>query len=290
MQSAFPSVPERASSLQGHVTKDEEVLFLAGRKPYTHPPAAARHNNAQLTISVSSSSLTSEGTGFPSEGAGVTMDRIFNGSSVSLAISEDSTSILSGTSDLVGGGGGGAHTPESTRRNLLRPMSLPGGQGQGSVKAASRPESPNPPAGAVGGVTRSRSAHVHKPLRGTRSTPPPIIEEGSGLLDQISEESGSGSSSINNTISSNRHSLIVPTSPTSSLSTSPQLGSKKRRVAQSRRSRNKTRDADSEQGGAGEGDGGGAEGLSEHVSHVRCVLCYTWLGHDCSPHGMCMRY
>ena len=251
MQSAFPSVPERNSSLHGHVTKDEEVLFLAGRKPYTQPPAS-RH--AQLTVSVSSSSLTSEGAGFPSEGAGVTMDRIFNGSSMSLAISEDSTSIHSGTSDLVGGGG--SQTPESARRNLLRPMSLPG-QCQGSVKPASRPESPNPP----GGVTRSRSAHVHKPLRGTRSTPPPIIEEATSL-DQISEESGSGSIST----STKRLSLTVPTSPTSSLSTSPQL-SKKRRVAQSRRSRNRSKDADSDQGGAGEGDGGGAEGLSEHVSN-----------------------
>lgn len=146
MQDTLPSVPVRDSSLQGHVTKDEEVLYLVGRKPYTYP-SGSRSMQLQLTVSTSSSSLTSEGAGFPCtlQAEGDTMDRLFNGSSMSLAISEDSTSIQSATSDQVVGG---AQTPEIGRRNLLRASSAPG-QGQGSLlkpaSAAVRPESPNPP-------------------------------------------------------------------------------------------------------------------------------------------------
>lgn len=135
----MPSVPVRNSSLHGHVTKDEEVLYLAGRKPYTYPSGS---RSTQLTVSISSSSLTSEGAGFSSTLAeGDTMDRLFNGSSMSLAVSEDTTSIQSAVSDQAGGG---AQMPETTRRNLLRASSAP----QGSLKPASaaiRPESPNPP-------------------------------------------------------------------------------------------------------------------------------------------------
>lgn len=123
------------------MTKDEELLFLAGRKPFSSPSTS---RGTQLTVSISSSSLVSEGAGLPMALAeGDTMDRLFAGSSVSLANSEDSTSILSSTSDLVVGG---AQTPEAVRRNLLRPLSAPG-QTQGSLKSTSapRPESPNPP-------------------------------------------------------------------------------------------------------------------------------------------------
>lgn len=141
MQNTPPSVPERDSSLSGHVTKDDEVLYLAGRKPYTNPAVS---HGTHLTVSISTSSLTSEGVGLPLALAeGDTMDRIFNGSCVSLANSEDSTSIQSATSEH---GIGGSHTPETGRRNLMRPTSAPG-QSQGSLKSnsACRPESPNPP-------------------------------------------------------------------------------------------------------------------------------------------------
>ena len=141
MQNSPPRVPERDSSLHGHVTKDEEVLFLAGRKPYTQhattTPTSSR--GVQLTVSTSSTSLTSEGAGLP--GALTeddTLERIFHGSSVSLATSEDAASIHSSTSDH---NALGASTPESVRRNLLRPSS----QGSLKLNPAPRPESPNPP-------------------------------------------------------------------------------------------------------------------------------------------------
>lgn len=155
MQNATPpSVPERDSSLQGHVTKDDELLYLAGRKPYSQGPGGggvAGGRGHHLTVSTSSSSLTSEGAGggvgFRSALAeGDTMDRIFNGSSVSLAISEDSASIHSSTSDpltmMVGG-----HTPEAIKKSLLRPVSAPGQPGGPLKASAPRPESPNPPGG-----------------------------------------------------------------------------------------------------------------------------------------------
>ena len=161
MQNAIPpTVPERDSSLQGRFTKDDELLYLAGRKPYAQggPGGTAggvgtggggggggRGSGNFLAVSTSSTSLTSEGAGFRSALAeGDTMDRLFNGSSVSLAISEDSVSIQSGGSDAIVMGGG-SHTPEPAKRSLLRPVSAPG-QGGGTLKAsAPRPESPNPP-------------------------------------------------------------------------------------------------------------------------------------------------
>ena len=134
MQNTPPSVPERDSSLSGHVTKDDELLFLAGRKPYTSP--AATPQSTQLASSTSTSSLTSEGVGLPLALAqGDTMDRIFNGSSVSLANSEDATSIHSVASEH-----------DSRRNMLLRPSSAPGQSTAASKSSsASRPESPNPP-------------------------------------------------------------------------------------------------------------------------------------------------
>lgn len=159
MQSTIPSVPERDSSLHGPVTKDEELLFLAGRKPYTYPSGS---RTTQLTVSTSSTSLTSEGAGLSSNLAeGDTMDRLFNGSSMSLAISEDSTSMQSATSDLVGGG---AQTPETGRRGLSRASTAPT-HSQTSLKpasAATRPESPNPPrySSHHGHVTRPESPNI----------------------------------------------------------------------------------------------------------------------------------
>ena len=146
MQSSPPSVPERRSSLGGQVTKDEELLFKAGRKPYVTSSSTGGTPTTHLAVSTSSSSLLSSEVGVGMALAeGDTMDRIFNGSCVSLANSEDSTSIQSLTSDH-GGAGGGSQTPDSARRNLLRPMSAPG-QNQGSSRSSSapRPESPNPP-------------------------------------------------------------------------------------------------------------------------------------------------
>ena len=134
MQTSQPFIPERSSSLQGPVTKDDELLYLAGRKPYSQPTTTSSSKEVQLTISTSYSSLASESVAGLAEGE--TMNRIFNGSSTSLAVSDDSTSVHSATSDLV--------VPDS-RRNLLRPLSAPG-QGQGFKSgSAPRPESPNLP-------------------------------------------------------------------------------------------------------------------------------------------------
>lgn len=149
---SIPPVPQRDSSLSGHVTKDEELLYMAGRKPYNANPLGGGppHGGGggsgapQLAGSTSTSSLVSDpgGVGLGA-GLGDTMDRIFE-SSLSLANSEDSTSIQSATSDH---GGGGAQTPEAVRRSLLRPSSAPG---QGKSNSASRPESPNPPGYVLG--------------------------------------------------------------------------------------------------------------------------------------------
>ena len=85
-------------------------------------------------------------------------------------------------------------------------------------------------------------------------------------LDQISEEAGSDDSLSRRGFKGSHGSLQVPTSPTSSLtSSSPQMA-KKRRMAQSRRSRGRRSDTDPELGGgAGEGAGVAAEG-EENVS------------------------
>ena len=143
LQSGQPEIPERDSSLNGYITKKDEVLYLAGRKPYFTPSSLSRGN--YLTASTSNNSLASdinsEGAEFPGGlNVGDAMDKIFSGSSMSLAMSDDSTSILS--SDVVS-----AVTPEVVRRTLqLRhPSAL--GLSTNSLQPghAPRPESPNPP-------------------------------------------------------------------------------------------------------------------------------------------------
>lgn len=146
MLSSCPDIPKRESSLNGPVTKKDEILYLAGRKPYVAPPSSvsiARNNH--LSASISNSSLVSvgisDGVEFPG-GINVadTMDKIFTGSSISLAMSDDSASIQS--SDVVG-----AVTPEAVRRSLhVRHPPAPG-LSQNSLQHghAPRPESPSPP-------------------------------------------------------------------------------------------------------------------------------------------------
>lgn len=144
MQAPRPDVPERVSSLTGPVTKNDEVLYMAGRKPYV--PVTSTRQNHHLTTSTSNSSLASdcvsEGVGY-SGGlmVGDTMDRYLNGSSVSLVPSEDSISIHS--SEVTT-----ATTPESIRRGLRpRPGSAPGFSHNSLLPGpAPRSESPNPPA------------------------------------------------------------------------------------------------------------------------------------------------
>ena len=90
------------------------------------------------------------------------------------------------------------------------------------------------------------------------------------MLGNISEESSASGDVSGGQSRSRRNSqgsLKVPNSPTSSLSLSPQL-TKKRRMAQSRRARNRV-DSAEQQGGAGEGAGGGAE---EQVSRIHRKL------------------
>ena len=105
----------------------------------------------------------------------------------------------------------------------------------------------------------------HKPLRGTRSTPPPSSEKPGGGLGQITEDQEEDKTG------SDAHggSLKVPLSPTRSLSTSPQMG-KKRRVAQSRRTRSKRSSTEPDMDGAGEGVA--TEGV-ENVSTLLSCGC-----------------
>lgn len=132
----MPTAPERDSSLYSPVTKDDELLYLAGRKPYTYPTGP---KTGQQMVIGSSNTTGGEGVGL---GGGALdpmggMDRLFNGSSVSLAISEDSMSLHSANSDAI--------TPEGVRRSATRPTSAPS-TSQGALKpnSAPRPESPNP--------------------------------------------------------------------------------------------------------------------------------------------------
>ena len=82
-----PSVPERTTSIDAEVTSNEELLYLAGRKPY-EPQALPRGG------SPSSSSLASEGNVLP----GGFVGRMLEGSTASLTASEDSTSLQSAAS------------------------------------------------------------------------------------------------------------------------------------------------------------------------------------------------
>ena len=108
-------------------------------------------------------------------------------------------------------------------------------------------------------MTRARSAHVHKPLRGTRSTPPPLADEKPGGLGQILEEGGDPSKPPSGPRRASQGSLKVPNSPTSSASPSPQL-TKKRRMAQSRRATRPKDMTEVDVGGAREGGSRGAGG------------------------------
>ena len=82
-----PRVPERTTSIDAEVTSNEELLYLAGRKPY-EPQALPRGG------SPSSSSLASEGNVLP----GGFVGRMLEGSTASLTASEDSTSLQSAAS------------------------------------------------------------------------------------------------------------------------------------------------------------------------------------------------
>lgn len=82
-----PSVPERTTSIDAEITSNEELLYLAGRKPY-EPQVLPRGG------SPSSSSLASEGNVLP----GGFVGRMPEGSTASLTASEDSTSLQSAAS------------------------------------------------------------------------------------------------------------------------------------------------------------------------------------------------
>ena len=147
MQGQRPDVPERVASLTSPVTKNDEVLYMAGRKPYVSV-SATRQN--VLTASTSNSSLASdcisEGVGLGAGFAGGlvvadVLDRCMNGSALSLVPSEDSLSIHS--SEVLG-----ALTPESVRRGLRPRPGSASGHSQNALlpgHAPARPESPNPP-------------------------------------------------------------------------------------------------------------------------------------------------
>ena len=82
-----PSIPERTSSIDAQVTSNDQLLYLAGRKPYEPHPL-------QRGGSPSTSSLMSEGNVLP----GSVVGRMLEGSTASLTASEDSTSLHSATS------------------------------------------------------------------------------------------------------------------------------------------------------------------------------------------------
>lgn len=119
--------------------------------------------------------------------------------------------------------------------------------------------------------SRPSRGSSHKALRSTRSTPPPVQEDRVGL-DQISEENSDDMTNSPARHSRQRSVPVILEPPNTSggrrstsitPSSSPQT--RKRRMAQSRRSKGKSSD---ELGGAGEGRANEGEGL---VS----VLCPT---------------
>ena len=82
-----PNVPERSTSIDAEVTSNDELLYLAGRKPYE--PRSLPSGG-----SPSSFSLASEGNVLPAGFVG----KMREGSTASLTTSEDSTSLQSATS------------------------------------------------------------------------------------------------------------------------------------------------------------------------------------------------
>lgn len=88
MEREPPSIPERTTSVDAQVTSNDELLYLAGRKPYEPRPS-------HRAGSPSTSSLAStEGSVLP----GGVVNQMLEGSNISLSASEDSTSLHSATS------------------------------------------------------------------------------------------------------------------------------------------------------------------------------------------------
>lgn len=83
-----PSIPERSTSIDAQVTSNDDLLYLAGRKPYEPRPSSQRAGSPSL------SSLASEGNVLP----GSVVGQLLEGSTASLSASEDSTSLHSATS------------------------------------------------------------------------------------------------------------------------------------------------------------------------------------------------
>ena len=88
MEGEPPSIPERTTSVDAEVTSNDELLYLAGRKPYEPRPPSQRAGSPSI------SSLASEGNVLPRS----TVSQMLEGSTASLSASEDSTSLHSATS------------------------------------------------------------------------------------------------------------------------------------------------------------------------------------------------
>lgn len=88
MEREPPSIPERTTSIDAQVTSNDELLYLAGRKPYEPRPPSQRAGSPSI------SSLASEGNVLP----GSVVSQMLDGSTASLTASEDSTSLHSATS------------------------------------------------------------------------------------------------------------------------------------------------------------------------------------------------
>lgn len=136
-----PSVPGRTSSIDAPVTSDDDILYLAGRKPYEPQQSLQRGG------SPSTSSLTSDGAVLPGSFVGKMLD----GSTASLMASEDSSSLYSAAS---------AHHPLAKRNSdgdVSNYRDVPGGDGEPIHRSASE---------------KSRTGQINKSgLRHTSSLP-----------------------------------------------------------------------------------------------------------------------
>jgi hypothetical protein len=90
MEREPPSVPERSTSIDAEVTSNDELLYLAGRKPYEPRPPSQRAGSPSI-----SSLASSEGNVLSASVVGQMLER---STTASLSASEDSASLHSATS------------------------------------------------------------------------------------------------------------------------------------------------------------------------------------------------
>ncbi len=220
---APPTVPDRTSSLTSNVTPADDLLYLVGRKPFTH--------NIQDTVQISSSPD-------PSLGINGFMDQLLDTST------DDSASVYSATSSVGGRPGSGSlhRGLAKTASDALSRVSAESDHSRRLVRTRSPGLAVAQPAISSEESTQSskecgRETRRHQGLRSTKSLPPQpeeCEEPGSGLVEiKEGEELRSPRNSLDREVSPDL--LSLPVSPTRK--TSPG-NSRKTRMATRRGSAN----------------------------------------------------